>query len=638
MKKSFLLSAALLITISLPGFALAAIDFTNWELQEPSGSGTSPTIITGAQMNSGYSDAYFYVAGDGGQIFMDTATGITTSGSVHPRCEMREMSGGVGAAWAPTGTNTETVSGQVIQLGDGSSGHTTIAQVFNSTLDIPLCEFQYEGSVGGFEILYEEAKGAGTMVNLNTACALNTPYNFSLSLSGNVLTVTINGVQVYTHTPSAGVLADQFYFKCGNYDQTAVAGAVSTTPYTVVEDDSIVVFHGSGTPTPTVPNTATNTATLTFTNTSVNTATLTNTFTSTITNTPTNTAAHTNTFTETFTNTATHTAALTQTFTQTSTSTFTNTATNTFTVVITNTPTITTTATLTNTGTLVPTNTFTSTPTFTYTSSATNTATSTFTNTATNTFSGTPNVTSTSTFTNTLTAAATGTYTNSATSTNSFTATSTVTSTATSSFTPTATVTNTFTSTNTLVFTNTPTFTNSATPINTSTHTCTPTSTCTLTPTPANCPGVPAWSGGNVAYGVGQTAGYNGELYQCVAAHTSEPGWQPPVVPALWKNLGPCGTTPTNTSGQGNPVIYPNPVTSSTVTLQLPMANATNVKVRIFTIAFREVQTLNAAQVAGNSLIVNLVDKSVTPLANGLYYFVIQAEGQRWTNKVLILR
>jgi hypothetical protein len=220
------------------------IDFSIWELQEPSGSGTSPTITYPL---TGYSTAYFYVAADGSQAFMDTATGITTSGSSHPRTEMREMTSGSPAAWASTGINTETVSGKVTLQGDGSSGTSTIGQVFNSTLDIPLCELQYtqaaNSSGGNFQVLYEEAKGAGNNTYFSSVCAVGSTYSYELALSAGVLTVSINGTVVYTHTPSSGIQADQFYFKCGDYDQTSVAGSVTTTPYTIVEASAIKVVH-----------------------------------------------------------------------------------------------------------------------------------------------------------------------------------------------------------------------------------------------------------------------------------------------------------------------------------------------------------------------------------------------------------
>jgi hypothetical protein len=230
--------------VCIPG--KSAIDFSIWSLQEPSGSGTSPTTISPSQLVAGYSDAYFYKAADGGQAFMDTETGITTSGSTHCRTELREMtSSGAPAAWAPTGTNTMDVAGSVTLLGGGSNGKVTVGQVFNSSDDIPLCELMYSASVGGFILLYEEVKGGGAVTDLKTPVALNTVYSFELSLTNGVLTVSINGQQVYSHTPSASILANQFYFKCGNYDQTTQSGAVTTTPYTIVENYSINVVHNS---------------------------------------------------------------------------------------------------------------------------------------------------------------------------------------------------------------------------------------------------------------------------------------------------------------------------------------------------------------------------------------------------------
>ena len=179
----------------------------------------------------------------------------------------------------------------------------------------------------------------------------------------------------------------------------------------------------------------------------------------------------------------------------------------------------------------------------TYTSTPANSATSTSTNTMTYspTASLTPTVTRTNTNTYTFTPALTATSTNSATSTLSLTVTPTLTPTnsPTATGTPIHTATNTFTSTVTATATNTAvpptaTFTKTFTPI-------LPTSTPTVTPTSASgCSGVAVWNGNFVAYSVGNKVTYNNELYQCIEAHTSEPNWEPPVVPALWKDMGPC--------------------------------------------------------------------------------------------------
>lgn len=43
----------------------------------------------------------------------------------------------------------------------------------------------------------------------------------------------------------------------------------------------------------------------------------------------------------------------------------------------------------------------------------------------------------------------------------------------------------------------------------------------------------PLWES-NVAYAVGDRRQYDSLLYRCVQAHTSQDGWEPPAVPALW--------------------------------------------------------------------------------------------------------
>ncbi|MCI0353325.1 MAG: hypothetical protein L0Z53_28225, partial [Acidobacteriales bacterium] len=58
-----------------------------------------------------------------------------------------------------------------------------------------------------------------------------------------------------------------------------------------------------------------------------------------------------------------------------------------------------------------------------------------------------------------------------------------------------------------------------------------------------------AWAP-NVSYAVGDTATYQdathpNHKYEVIQAHTSLPGWEPPYVPALWKDLGAVGSPTT---------------------------------------------------------------------------------------------
>ena len=49
-----------------------------------------------------------------------------------------------------------------------------------------------------------------------------------------------------------------------------------------------------------------------------------------------------------------------------------------------------------------------------------------------------------------------------------------------------------------------------------------------------------AWHA-QTAYSRGDIVEYNGNVYECRQGHTSQPGWTPAAVAALWKKLGPVG-------------------------------------------------------------------------------------------------
>ncbi len=53
----------------------------------------------------------------------------------------------------------------------------------------------------------------------------------------------------------------------------------------------------------------------------------------------------------------------------------------------------------------------------------------------------------------------------------------------------------------------------------------------------------PAWEA-DTAYAVNERVRYGGKLYKCVQAHTSQTGWEPPNVPALWTEVARPGEIP----------------------------------------------------------------------------------------------
>src|SRR5579872_1934059 len=87
-----------------------------------------------------------------------------------------------------------------------------------------------------------------------------------------------------------------------------------------------------------------------------------------------------------------------------------------------------------------------------------------------------------------------------------------------------------------------------------------------------SCTGIAAWSGNSVAYATGALVTYNGSEYKCLQAHTSQAGWDPADVPALWSLQGTCTTstptpTPTATAKPtATPTATPTPTAKPTAT------------------------------------------------------------------------
>jgi hypothetical protein len=101
--------------------------------------------------------------------------------------------------------------------------------------------------------------------------------------------------------------------------------------------------------------------------------------------------------------------------------------------------------------------------------------------------------------------------------------------------------------------------------------------------------------------------------------------------------------TPTATviPGVYPPVIYPNPSDGTQhLFIHIPgLAVPADVRVQIFTIAFRKVQDkITYHATLGEPIEINLVDTSGKPLASGLYYVVVTVNNNRFVEKLLILK
>src|SRR6185369_6009968 len=94
----------------------------------------------------------------------------------------------------------------------------------------------------------------------------------------------------------------------------------------------------------------------------------------------------------------------------------------------------------------------------------------------------------------------------------------------------------------------------------------------------------PAWDPNSHAYAVGDIVYYatSGHDYKCIQAHTSQPGWDPVSVPALWSDLGAdtggsATATRTNTTAAAT-ATKTNTATGATATKTNTTAAATATK------------------------------------------------------------
>ncbi len=216
-----------------PGFNFNLAPFT---LQLPTGASGSVDTVDGDSLKAGYTNRdYFYTdQSDGAMVMMDPERGWTTSGSQHPRTELREN-----ATWPTNGTNTLSATVSVVQVPD----HTTIGQIFQGAgPSKPLCELQVT-SGGIAQLLLEETNQGGKSKTYRLAnVPPGKPFSYDLSLSGTTIGVKINGAsRSFTMDPSFD--GETFYFKAGNYDQTATSGPPLTVPGTVVKFYALALTH-----------------------------------------------------------------------------------------------------------------------------------------------------------------------------------------------------------------------------------------------------------------------------------------------------------------------------------------------------------------------------------------------------------
>ena len=222
-----------LSTSAPPGKNFSLSGFT---LQLPTGSSGNVDTVSGSQLAGGYTKSpWFYTdSGDGSMVMADAKNGFATSGSQHSRTELREN-----ATWATSGTNIMTNTVAVTKVPD----HTTIGQIFQGTgPSKPLCELQVT-SKGVVQLLLESTNqgGKSTLPQI-ASVSLGTKFTYTLQLSGTTITVKV-GSTTKTFTMDKSFDGEKFYFKAGDYDQSAGNTGKDFSVGTIVKFYALSIKH-----------------------------------------------------------------------------------------------------------------------------------------------------------------------------------------------------------------------------------------------------------------------------------------------------------------------------------------------------------------------------------------------------------
>jgi hypothetical protein len=220
-------------------------DLSVWELQEPYGSPGDPTTYVASQLEgaSGHQSAYFYTdSTDGSMTFWDPENGVTTPNSDYPRSELREMTAsGAAANWAPTGTNTLSATLKATTIPD----HVAVGQIHLGTgtpaSTKPLLELFYFAT-GAISLYIEQTPAGGNEVPHPVGnVPLGTPWSYVIGLSGNTITLVIDGGATQTFSMSSTFDQEGMYFKAGDYDQSVGSSATTGAK---VQFYALSISHG----------------------------------------------------------------------------------------------------------------------------------------------------------------------------------------------------------------------------------------------------------------------------------------------------------------------------------------------------------------------------------------------------------
>ena len=225
-------------------------DLSHWKLQLPTiggvltGTGGSVDSIQPSALAAGFTNDYLYTAADGAMAFWVPDNGSTTSGSDHPRSELREqlVAGNDNTNWTVYGTHLLSAQCKVLQV-PADTGKVCIGQIHE-----PNTRPDGSASVGNEHMIMFDLPNKKIYANVNldggqsstfsttfisgSSVALSNTVNYTMSVTNGVLTISVNNMtnawDLLSGTNYQGHVATNWdtasgntvYFKAGDYNQT----------------------------------------------------------------------------------------------------------------------------------------------------------------------------------------------------------------------------------------------------------------------------------------------------------------------------------------------------------------------------------------------------------------------------------
>jgi Alginate lyase/Immunoglobulin domain len=247
---------------------------SHWKLQLPTsggvltGTGGSVDSVQPSGLVAGFTNDYFYTGPDGAMSFWVPDNGSTTSGSSHPRSELREqlIAGNDNTNWTVYGTHMLTAQCTVLQVAS-DTGKVCIGQIHE-----PNNKPDGSASAGNEHMIMFDLPNKKIYVNINldgdqsssfsktlisgSSVALSNTIDYAMSVINGLLTISVNNVtnswDLLSGTNYQGHIATNWdaasgntvYFKAGDYNQTTDQCNCSTDG-AVVAFYSLTLYHAA---------------------------------------------------------------------------------------------------------------------------------------------------------------------------------------------------------------------------------------------------------------------------------------------------------------------------------------------------------------------------------------------------------